>query len=78
VRATRLARALDFASAIFPAGKTKLLVLLTDGNEQVAGARQFAGGGGGVGAEDARHVGGPAGEASATNLLRGFLEQLDE
>lgn len=32
-KATAIAGALDFASAIFPAGKTRRLVLLTDGND---------------------------------------------
>ena len=41
-KSTDLGGALDFASAIFPAGKTKRLVLLTDGNDTASHAAQVA------------------------------------
>ncbi len=41
-RSTDIGQALDFASAIFPAGKTKRLVLLTDGNDTAGHAAQVA------------------------------------
>ncbi len=41
-KSTDIGGALDFASAIFPAGKTKRLVLLTDGNDTAGHATQVA------------------------------------
>ncbi len=41
-KSTDLGGALDFASALFPAGRTKRLVLLTDGNDTAARAAQVA------------------------------------
>ena len=41
-KSTDIGQALDFASAIFPAGKTKRLVLLTDGNDTAGRAAQVA------------------------------------
>ena len=42
-KGTDIGRALEFASAIFPAGKTKRLVLLTDGNDTAGRAAEVAG-----------------------------------
>jgi uncharacterized membrane protein len=41
-KSTDLGQALDFASAIFPAGRTKRLVLLSDGNDTAGHAAQVA------------------------------------
>ncbi len=41
-KATDIGQALDFASAIFPAGKAKRLVLLTDGNDTAERGAQVA------------------------------------
>ncbi|MEA3207728.1 MAG: hypothetical protein QOE70_785 [Chthoniobacter sp.] len=41
-KATGIGRALDFASAIFPAGKAKRLVLLSDGNDTTEHAAESA------------------------------------
>ncbi len=41
-KATAIAGALDFASAIFPAGKTRRLVLLSDGNDTTGRAAEAA------------------------------------
>ena len=41
-KSTDIGQALDFASAIFPSGKTKRLVLLTDGNDTAGHAAQVA------------------------------------
>ena len=41
-KSTDIGGALDFASALFPAGKTKRLVLLTDGNDTAGHAAQTA------------------------------------
>ena len=41
-KATGLAEALDFASAVFPAGKTRRLVMLTDGNDTAGRAAETA------------------------------------
>ena len=41
-KATSLASAMDFASAIFPAGQTRRLVLLTDGNDTTGQAAETA------------------------------------
>ena len=42
-KGTDIGRALEFTSAIFPAGKTKRLVLLTDGNDTAGRAAEVAG-----------------------------------
>src|SRR5262249_10965379 len=41
-KATDIAGALNFASAIFPAGKTRRVVLLSDGNDTTGGASEAA------------------------------------
>src|SRR5207249_557990 len=41
-KATDIGEALDFASAIFPSGKAKRLVLLTDGNDTAEHGQQVA------------------------------------
>lgn len=41
-KSTGIGRALDFASAIFPAGKTKRLVLLSDGHDTAGNAAETA------------------------------------